>query len=178
MKTLIKIDRKTIRKNPNAGNNVYQYSLGDTGGTVTITGKEGDLVSPTWVERTWDQMSGLLISFRELNPKEIDGNPGLKISMTKRTNIQTLYTLSPEPEWLYEYEDTQLTCLSCQKSFSHTKLEDYYDEDSSNNEICPCCGKWDCIDGEVRNEKIEDVIAELKVAAEFYTKLTTKEPKS
>ncbi len=110
---LIKIDRATIRENPNAGNTVYY----------------------------------------------VPGKPEISEDGSTRTmNIQTLYSLTPEPKWLYKYTPTVIECKNCKKFIIHTELEsDSFDYDGGySNRVCPECGEWDCCD--IEFEKITDVI--------------------
>ena len=62
--------------------------------------------------------------------------------------IQTLYNLLPEPEWLYEYDNYEVECDWCGAIFDWKKLKSWTDGDEyyyrESDTICPECGEWDC----------------------------------
>ncbi len=65
-------------------------------------------------------------------------------------DTQQIYSLSPEPLYLYEYDKTfEVECDICKQKFPWTELESdcVYDEDGYemyNDTICPYCGAWSC----------------------------------
>lgn len=71
---------------------------------------------------------------------------------------EKLYTLSPAPKYLFEYNPTLVKCESCNIWFEHTKLKSDSNEDSDYNyyfsdTVCPYCGEWDCC--QIEYEKIQ-----------------------
>jgi hypothetical protein len=119
MKYIIRIDRTTIKKNPNAGNMTYQRSLGPP--TITETFVNGILVSKT-----------------------------------VQQNIETLHSLTPEPAYWYEYQNTSIICDNCYCDFLHTKLIDTWDDGEYDHfyNICPKCSKAECC--EIEYEKFDE----------------------
>lgn len=155
MKYIVPIDRETVKKNPRAGNQAYQYSLGPQPPSVTVVGQ--DTINGPWVERTW--IGSLLSSIQEVPaPKD----KALFLNITQKQDIQNLYTLSPEPLYLYEYKDTLVKCEDCGAEFSYKLLEEdwseTYDEESHDydcyhiDNICPKCKASDCC--ELEFEKV------------------------
>lgn len=78
--------------------------------------------------------------------------------------MQTVYSMFPEPRYLYKYQDTLVSCYSCGALFDYGKLEDAHDsfngEDYWNDEVCPECDQWDCC--EIEYEEPEEAIKEFK----------------
>jgi len=62
--------------------------------------------------------------------------------------FQRVYTMAPEPEWLYEFEPLDIICVYCgQESPIESLKEDYtcVDEDEYIiSDICPKCGDSNC----------------------------------
>lgn len=137
---LIKIDRSTIRPNPRAGR--YDYQVPGRRAT-TIVRVEADLDdSDVYWRRTY--VNGTLIS-EEPIPY---GQQKLGVvSIETDMNLQTLYSLSPEPKWLYEYEDTIVMCKYCGETFPYTELKaDIHIDDgyAYRDCICPHCNQFEC----------------------------------
>lgn len=146
---LIKINRKSIKKNPNAGNTTYHMPLGPTEYHKTVINTK-QYVSNNGIDY-------LLVA----------DNTETKLSLSQP--VQTIHTLSPEPDWLYKYEDPEVECKECGNKFKHSELKDesheYIDEDGFDNwgeikNVCPICDTQECCD--VKFEKIEDIIREQK----------------
>ena len=115
MKYIIKIDRETIKKNPNAERTVFHYPL-----------------RPSY----------------EYNE---DGTV-----KNIRQEYQTLYSLTPDPEFLYEYILTLVKCEYCNEEFYHNELqsEDWGDYGYSDT-VCPKCNVSNCC--EIQFESIKEV---------------------
>ena len=154
MKYIVPIDRASIKLNPNAGNQVYQYSLGPQPPQVSVVGQ--DVINGPWIERVW--IGPLLVSAREVEPRK---DKSLFINIQQRQEIEKMYSLNPEPKHLFEYKEIEIKCQHCEESFSNKELkddwEDYYDDDGCRYEthvvnICPKCGVADCC--EVEYEKL------------------------
>ena len=87
---------------------------------------------------------------------EIDGELITKI--THSWPMEKIYSLTPEPSWLYQYEDTKVCCNLCKVEFFHKELEQFSDEDSDGNyyhneTVCPRCGAFDCCELEFETLK-------------------------
>ena len=115
MKYLIKIDKKTIQINPNAGQDsyiipgmIYQDENGDT-----------------------------------------------------HREYERIRSLTREPKFIFKYENTQVACKYCGKSFSYKDLkEDEVECECCGNHyeasnVCPYCNEPDCC--EIKFENINEV---------------------
>ena len=163
MKTLIKIDRKTVRKNPD-------YEPGDF--TRTIPGAMtiylniiGDV--PDYLEFISAQIS---VESNQCYPmlqkriltdhpneellKRISKDPKILNIEMDRDMIDV--TTIGEPKYLYSYVPTEIECLYCNKKFLHTELvaDSSSESDYYSDEICPHCGDWDCCD--IKYEELTD----------------------
>jgi len=97
-KFLIRIDKKTLRRNPHAG-------------------------------ATRRFIPGPIITYE-------DGS-----QESERIEVS-----GPAPNWLYEFEDTEVECGECHKRFSFRPLLDDEDCEGNRFEVCPECGEEDCCD--------------------------------
>jgi len=77
----------------------------------------------------------------------IENNDG---TISQVRDIQHLYTLEPEPKYLFKYKDLFIKCLYCKQSFHIEELG--YEEEYADNgdvfpiwDICPKCGEVDCV---------------------------------
>jgi hypothetical protein len=86
------------------------------------------------------------------------------LELNHHREVQTVHTLTPASEWLYDLEDTQVECCYCHNKFSYKDLKsedvgvDNDGDDISNDYICPKCNKDDCC--RIEYEKIEDAVKE------------------
>lgn len=85
----------------------------------------------------------------------VDANSG-KFHVTKRRDVQRIFTTEPQPEWLYEYLPTEVECNYCGATFDHSELQS--DSCDYSERICPECGSWDCCD--IEFESIDDIMQE------------------
>ena len=161
----IKIDRNSIRKNKTAGNKMYQYASGREEITTTVVAQTG-----FWPER-WTKftfVNQLLIGQEEVDIPEDRSH--VHLSIDRRQDISTLYSLSGEPSHFYKYENTNVKCESCGEIFGNNLLEEDGDEDADGNyyhseTICPKCHCWNCC--EVKYEKLDDIPKEVLDNAPF-----------
>jgi len=66
-------------------------------------------------------------------------------------NINRIKLMKPEPEYVVEYQDTEVQCENCSSKFDWTELEsDSTDDYYSSSTICPN-GAWDCCELEFEN---------------------------
>lgn len=147
---LIKINRNSVRKNPNAGNTIYY-----------IPGQKQEYKTVVETKQ--------YVKF---------GNKGWQLishdtQETQRTEqpVQTVHTLSPAPQWLYSYEDPEVECNACGNKSKYSELKEkeipgYYDDEVQDHyhysttieRICPICDSEECC--KIELEKIEDVVNE------------------
>ncbi|MFW9876909.1 MAG: hypothetical protein ACFFG0_27765 [Candidatus Thorarchaeota archaeon] len=156
MKYLIKIDQSSIRKNPTAGNTVYHINLGPPKYKIEtnwpIPNKKGIML------QSINSVDGKFIYqyIAAENPskylcKHIKGRPeNSYFGITKINEYDTIYSLTPEPRFLYSYENKMVCCNNCKEKFDWKELlsdslscfeQEAY---SWSDTICPKCGEWDC----------------------------------
>jgi len=145
---LIKIDRRTLKKNPNAGSTVsylpglqsskFEYS-GKFLPNYLIDGRNCYITETNYGdgiicgEMIGEVSKKLMKCFAE--------DLNMHISISQETNrIDHL----PEPDYFYEYKKTKVQCNSCGVWFDHHKLLSDEIMDVYSDRICPECGKFDC----------------------------------
>jgi len=145
---LIKIDRDSIRVNPNAGKDFIDI-LGRKRESKTIIKK--DTIEYYQDGLLTGQMSNTL-------------NLPESITITQTQDIQRLFTLSPEPKYLYKYESPELECEYCYERFYYSELEDRFDDftDQIYDDCCPHCKVAYCCKYELEkltNEELGSYVA-------------------
>ena len=165
---LIKIQRESIRPNPNAGQTKFPVF-----GRPTVS-RRG-----CWF--LFDKL-GSCQGFFEIQEQGSDAHDLLPISLSEvpysnaawltweyQVNHPVTYLHDqPQGKWLYRWEDPDVVCHDCQAKFPASKLE--YDsmelggdEDSDydyteTNTKCPQCGSWHALgDDRLVYEQIQDV---------------------
>lgn len=165
MKTVIvKIDRSTIRKNPNAGRTETMISEGLQFFFVFVGTKE-----PKWIKKDGVYVTGVNYQGSDLVNQimtiegEIVNNeliekikknhfekgkflPGTTI--TVKNNLRTLHHM-PGPQYLFEYEKTYLKCKNCKKDIEVQDIDVDYIFDGEGEvkvESCPVCNAENCFD--------------------------------
>ncbi len=153
MKYLIKIKSKT--KNPNAGNTCYR--IAGPIGPVELTISPGYKIPE--FEKYWrthcDKYTGYSIP---LDNKEVIDilkkySEELKdyvVDWEQRQEYSTVYSLYPEPQYHYEYEDTEVECEECHKRFCHKQL--LLGDDLEDWRTCPYCASDNCCDIEYERD--------------------------
>jgi hypothetical protein len=147
MPTIIKIDRSTVRPNPNAGQTAYRVA-GRSYTEETKVFKRGH----DWIKQQWSD--GFM--YRQDSITSLKCPSDWASSINHIQEYSDIHTLSPEPAFLYEYENPELVCDSCGGTFCHQDL--LFDETNdwggyiSSYEVCPLCHEWDCC--EVELEKL------------------------
>jgi len=169
-KYLIKIDRKSIKKNPNA----------DRTETVVPTNKEiifeGRKKIPSYLIDgenccilNWTHgVNGSLLHYRGVLINEelinkILNDPDIRITESEQ-HFVTVHHF-PEENYFYKYKSIQVQCKYCKRKFMSSKLK-FYEEESCGcdygwynctDEGCPHCRAWFCC--QVEYENINEVIA-------------------
>lgn len=154
----IKIDRSSIKKNPNAGSTV-SYIQGKDCATFTVKGELPDCLSVgknciiiSLQENKYEKIyHGRLIS-----EGVIDELIKLKNVLVERhfTNMPIYH--DPIPEYSFEYENVEVICEYCHQRFMSDDFLIEDDGDYFTYNGCPKCGAYDCC-GHVTYEKIEEV---------------------
>lgn len=79
---------------------------------------------------------------------------GILVEKSVKQPMQTIYSLHPASRFLFEYEDTFVSCRYCESNFSHNDLKQDYTEEGYSCYYCPKCGWSDCLILEY--EKMQD----------------------
>lgn len=161
---LIRIDRATFRRNPRAGatSTTLATGLSETHGTYDDDSGHYEL-------RGCEQ--GLLVDSARCHsapafnvgeiyePSAFDGS---RLRIETHRDVQT-FSHQPEPDWLFSYEPTPVTCNECGATFPNQRLTSDCaatgDDEACSFAVCPECNAWECCD--VEYEQPEDVAREL-----------------
>jgi len=155
-KYLIKVDPKTIRKNPHGGESLA-YVAGKTKyelSRVTPLGGKRYRVEH-FIGSGFDGHFQLTDPVRiSTEERAFDHRPVGMVRITQEHCPIPLF--HPQANYYYGYLPTKVACWSCNAQFDHTELqEDYhYYEYGKCETICPSCGRWACC--EIEYEKPTD----------------------
>ena len=132
--TLIKIDRSSIKKNPDGGKTQSHVIIGSTTTFVCneIPNRILDLIQITSenIENGVIEYSGFIKE--PFDYEKFKGVKGLKVNT--EINNQFIRHL-PEPYYFYDYENTEVKCNECGKMIGIKEV--YYDDE------CPNCNGID-----------------------------------
>lgn len=167
-KTLIRIDPKTFRRNPHAGQSDYSVPgprsvTVDAGGNVfRLAG--GIKFNEEYIWGTFHQLRSADGPIRHGPHKKRFKISA--VSITFENDFQHFRTIEAGPEFLYQYIPTKVECRNCGKSFLHTELTSDSVPDGDGGEtfidnVCPKCGEADCCD--IEFEEPEVVRRRLKI---------------
>jgi hypothetical protein len=169
MKTyFIKIDLRTIKKNPNA-DSICKYVQGPPEVSFKSNGfpsflKEGmDYIITEWsfipeYTKYEGVMQGTLTDEQiEEIEKWVKEDPSrfFEISI-KIPHIDV--TTQPGPEYFYDYLNVKVKCKFCKTYHMIDDLRTVWDDDGEcySDRVCPSCKEWNCCD--VEHETIEDAL--------------------
>lgn len=175
---MIKIDRKSIKKNPTAGRTEYQAQ-----GPTEISFKcEGELpdkllkyaIITEWTDirenssdgtqrvarsRTTSSCGGLIPDPDDLKHFKV---PGITVHI--KNNQQTIHSAFPEPAYLFNYENPTLVCDNCSMLVPVDEIDVDYrfnGEDEIRVETCPFCDHENTFE-EREYETIDDILKAAK----------------
>lgn len=176
---LIKIDLRTIKENPNAGNTIHEIQ-----GTPTaelklngVTEREFKALEKMIIvtKRTIAQPYGIQTVEGRVKTKYITkiipvierlGN-GLqdRFEMTVHNNNQVINSMTPEPKYFYKHLNTKVKCGYCGAKFPHTELQTDWvvgpdGDDIPHDNVCPKCGEIECC--EIKYETIDEALKRKK----------------
>lgn len=173
---LIKINRKTLKANEDAGQTkVFDY-ISSTG-TITVRVKHDSLeadddrikmvsrqTSMSSKEKTVYSTTYFVgaMSFKELHElaDKLKKRFGKHFSFVFENQFQELNFMRPIPPYSFEYRRTKVKCSYCDSSFTHDKLKSDSMEDddhySHSDKICPVCGEWECC--QLEYESLEGIL--------------------
>lgn len=73
--------------------------------------------------------------------------------------VTRMYSLTPEPEYLFKYEPMEAKCQFCHTVFSVNDLtDDYNDDDCLIPDICPVCNAPYCLAEKIQPETLEEAL--------------------
>lgn len=163
---LVKIDRNSIKKNPNAGNTQTRIALGSE---CTLQIKNhlipGFLVdgeNDCFLQKWNDVESIFKIYNRDIVDKLVE--LGIKNKYSKELfyiNIEhknQVFNHFPESKYFYYYENTLVECDNCHQKIAIKNVIEEYGDEGEHYFQCPICKEIDTF--EIEYEKIEDVIKE------------------
>jgi len=169
MTQIIKIDRKTIKRNPHAGQTDYlvpgpsytEFSFSSCNAMIeTIVAKleEKEVLRVVGHRLSFDENNVMERFYEAMSDmggdelKKILNKVGINnAQIIQHSNPQRIRSLIPEPDYLYSYKPTKVKCQSCgKKVYPEDLLADAVPqgdgEEAWSNEICPKCGAWDAFD--------------------------------
>jgi len=164
-KYLIRIDRSTIRRNPD-----YSKPINIQGRSELIVTFYGDIpedLESKFIiissEHSWDTTVITAIASGDINDaidylNKLDPYK-FAFDLTKKNNIITFDYCGSEFLYLYEHPFF-VTCKRCKSSFDYKRLKSditelcgYY---ASSDMVCPVCSMWNCVD--IEFEKLDSVL--------------------
>lgn len=176
-KFLIKILKKSIKKNPQFGKDTYFFDRAPSyqaDMSYTLQGSKNDWNLPKGFE-------GMVVSYAmsiENDVFKTRVNARLKVvpdnlvleKLLKKHKMDAVHimynreyeevkSMMCEPEYLYHYGNQMVQCYDCKAKFHYDDLLDEYGDSPDDwhyTNVCPKCGCPDCCD--VEFQKIEDVI--------------------
>lgn len=174
---LIKIDLRTIKENPNAGN-THHIIEGTPTAELTlkdVTVKEYKALEKMIVLKSlsFDKTTELHQVEARVKTKYISKiiplierlNLKDKCNYTVHNNSQIVQSMTPEPEYFYKHLNTKVKCGYCGAKFSHTELQTDWvvgpdGDDIPHDNVCPKCGEIECV--EIKYETIDEALRRKK----------------
>jgi hypothetical protein len=161
---LIKIDRRTIRKNPTAGSTTHHIS-GPTEITVEYKGDMPKRWSNLFTLTSRKIEDGNVITIWDggynVGPNDIKRllkDPNV-INVTEHRDYQTIFSVTPDPDYLYKYLNPPIECNICHEKVKFKSIGEHDAHDGAvTMDVCPNCGAYDSFEYEL--EKIQDVVKE------------------
>lgn len=161
MKNIIKIDRKSIVKNPNAGNTSTRVMLNQQ------TSFEYDLITYDnfcLLQQLQNERRLYITEYTDFYSVEnyletkisckgeildhslIDSLPKKGLKINTKINWQTINHL-PECEYTYHYKNTLVECSNCLGLVYHQSISEQYDDNYEYKyKTCPICNGIDTFD--------------------------------
>jgi hypothetical protein len=68
-----------------------------------------------------------------------------KAGVLIRYNTQII-SHAPEPSHTFQYERLDVECRGCHARFDFSELKEFDGDDGFNDEVCPVCGEWSCLE--------------------------------
>ncbi len=171
-KYFIKINLRTIKKNPNAlGKNEYVDGLPlvrfSSNGFPSFLREGLDYIITEWsLIPEFSKYEGIMqgvITIEQIEEirKWVSEDPKRYFEVViERHQIDV--TTMPGPEYFYDYLNVKVKCNTCGKYCMSNDLKHDYDDNfyCSSDRVCPSCDEWDCC--EIEHETIEQALKRKK----------------
>lgn len=153
--TTIKIDRKTVKRNPNAFRQYYIFLpgpmeiKGSCKGELPAYLKDKVLVTDSYYSSNEPPIYDFIwdgeITRQDLEAIQCTRKPEINIEL-KRNSFK-LESIWPEPEFFYKYENTNVCCTNCGHwvGYHDIKKDTFINEDGDEfeHDVCEFCGESD-----------------------------------
>lgn len=153
---VVRIDRKSIKKNPDAGRTEYAVPGARCGRKTVVTEVGENFVVEEFIlcgEGQWRSVRKNAIDSRFCLLK-----PGETVEIGQ--DIQHVHTITPEPSHLFEYVFPEVQCSECGKAEVINKWHsDWDDESGADWKTCPNCES--ALEVDVNYERISDALKEM-----------------
>ena len=136
------IPYKSKKENPHAGETSFEYCVGSP--TITVVfNKPVDKIDTNILHLV--AIENNLYTYITYSPIELSRFQDSIVSLSQVNRTQTIHTLSPQGQYLYEYdEEFEVQCEYCKIKFRWGQLEDEYIDDYYMENMCPACEASDC----------------------------------
>lgn len=155
------INAETIRLNPRRGLQAWHEPVGQPYWLVVSVSPVGG----GWKKELWvEYENGPRIDLPEQTMTVVSSHGPISKpsdwcdSRTFHQPTRLIRSLCPQPEYLFEYEDPVVQCVSCGKGLRVSELQSDSADDIYTDQMCPHCGCWEAV-GEIVREKISDAIS-------------------
>jgi hypothetical protein len=157
MSYLIRIDRDSIRTNPEANAPPDFFLPGIIQDKRVVVERLGRICTIKKQTRCGDQWIT-----EESSTHTGDGRsfPPEGITYSQERDRESVAIAYRPPAYLFDYLPLEIACENCGRKFDHSSLESDEFGDSYSNTVCPHCGTPDCAD--VVYERIEDALKTIK----------------
>jgi predicted RNA-binding Zn-ribbon protein involved in translation (DUF1610 family) len=161
-KYLVKINKDSIKENPNAGSTTTRINMGQTISFKAETLPDDFIDGKNCAIFEWEENDGVKTNIvgEIFDPMLLDKCvnercKGISINIKSKN---TSFNHAPIPAYSFDYENTKIKCNECGEEImtDDLKSEESSDGEYYSDRICPKCGMFDCCDLEY--EKIGDVL--------------------
>ena len=162
---LLRIDLKTLKKNPHAGQDKFIRPIRAPEGTASVNfaGYKsfdldaqysfGSMTSLAHSQIGFEHRTTVEFYLYPVNDESIAAlkqwakgiNVGANVSYKLFQETETINLMRREPDYLWTRENPKIQCRFCKKTFLYSKLQTVDDDDYYCDRVCPKCERWDCI---------------------------------
>lgn len=163
-KYIVKIDKRSVRPNPDAGSTMKHLYLGSTSKVTLILDADTDPAkletkmmrleytnmqingSGTYFHATYRLSGSSKQVWRKV--EQLIKRFEKRIQYEVQNEYRGINLLHPEPAYLYRHRSTMVQCCGCKKRFPHNQLIEesgnVYDGIPDIDNGCPICEMGDC----------------------------------